>query len=446
MVPKTADETNSVVVAGFVSPRMALLISAVLIGLVGLRTADLITDRYYLDSGQISLFGTGPSWWYPERAAAFLKREGLPANVFHDYGLGGYLTWRIGPQYPDFVDGRYIPFGNEFFNEQRLLASLGPDSLEWERAADRWRINTAIFSVARYAGLGSFALQDFCTSNAWKPVYLDDVAMIFVRNRAENAGLIGRLGIRCESAAIAPPDSASGESFRAKAERFTYLMNAASIYFILSRDAEAASTLAQAEQIFPEDSNLHLVKAQMLAAMNQPDEAEREYLRVLRDHPSDAAWFALARLYSSEHRYPDALRCVKEAAPLSQVPYERLRSLGLVYLSMNQPQEALAAFNQAERASPYRGDSSDLGKQFSAQIAEGRARAYRQMNEMDRAVAQQKLATNLTPENPARWSALADLFEAQGRTSDSSQARLRAQSIQDAAIDSAKPIEAGSSR
>ena len=100
----------------------------------------------------------------------------------------------------------------------------------------------------------------------------------------------------------------------------------------------------------------------MLAAMNRREEAEREYLRVLSDHPSDAAWFALARLYSSEHRYPDALRCVKEAASLSIVPYERIRSEGLLYLAMNQPKEALLAFDQAVRASPYRGDSSDLGK------------------------------------------------------------------------------------
>ena len=430
---KDAKNTNTLVSAGYVSPRMAFLISAIFIALVGLRSTDLVTDRYYLDSGQITLFGTGPSWWYPERAAAFLKREALPGNVFHDYGLGGYLTWRIGPQYPDFVDGRYIPFGNDLFSEQRLLASLGPDTLDWQRTADRWQINTAIFSVARYAGLGSFALQDFCTSKSWRPVYLDDVAIIFVRNRPENAGLIARLGIRCESAPIAPPEVTYGESFRAKAERFTYLMNTASIYFVLSRDADAASTLAQAEQLFPDDSNLHLVKAQMFAATNRLDEAEREYLRVVRDHPSDAAWFALARLYSSEHRYPDALRCVNEARPLSQVPYERLRSIGLLYLIMNQPQDALAAFDQAERASPYQGESSDLGKEFNAKVAEGRARSYRQLNEMDRAVVQQKLATNLTPENPARWTALADIYAAQGRAADSSQARLRAQSIQDTA-------------
>jgi tetratricopeptide (TPR) repeat protein len=442
---KGSAEKSPPIPATRIPPWVAFAVAAAFALFALIRITDLVTQRYYIDSGQISMFGTGPSWWYPERATAFLKREGLPVNIFHDYNLGGYLTWRIGPEYPDFVDGRYFPFAGDPFDEQRLLAALGPDSPEWQRAADRWQINTAIFSMARYAGLGTFALQDFCASSAWKPVYLDDVAIVFVRNRAENAGLIGRLGIRCESAPIAPPTPTFGESFRAKAERFTHLMNAASIYFILSRDAEAASTLAQAEQIFPDDSNLHLVKAQMLAALNRPDVAEREYLRVLQVHPSDAAWFALARLYSSEHRYPDALRCVKEATPLSQVPYERLRSMGLLYLSMNQPQDALTALAGAEHVSPYQGESSDLAKGFNAKVAEARARAYRQLNDIDRAIAQQKLVTNLTPENPASWTALAELYEVQGRTPESSQARLRAQSIQDAARDSASPGETASS-
>jgi tetratricopeptide (TPR) repeat protein len=427
-----------------VSPRLAILLATAFVIFVGLRIADVVTDRYYLDSGQITLFGAGPSWWYPERAAAFLEREGLPRNVFHDYGLGGYLAWRIGPKYPDFVDGRYIPFGNDLFNEQRRLAALGPDSPEWQQAADRWQINTAIFSVARYAGLGTFPLQDFCASKLWRPVYLDDVAMIFVRNRAENVGLIERLGIRCESAPIERSVEPSANSLRARAETFNYLMNAASIYFMLSRDADASSALAQAEQIFPDNSNLHLVKAQMLAATNRPDEAEREYLSVVRDHPSDAAWFALARLYSNEHRYPEALRCVNQAASMSSVSYDRLRSAGLLYIYMNQPQAALAAFDRAQRARPYQSESSELDNDFEAKLAEGRARAYRQLNDMDRAVAQQQLATSLAPRNPASWNALADLYAAQGQTSDSLQARLRAQSISDAAKDASKSPEAAS--
>jgi len=440
-----AERAAETVTAGTVSPRVAVLGVAVIILLVGIRVKDLVSDRYYLDSGQIALFGSGLSWWYPERAAAFLEREHLPRNIFHDYAVGGYLTWRFGEQYPDFVDGRYIPFGKELFAEQKQLMSAGPDSAEWQRAADRWRINTLIFSVARYGGLGTFPLQEYCGSKSWKLIYLDEVSAIFVRNLAENAGLIGRLGIACETAAISSPAATSGSYFRNQAERFNSLMNAASVYYALARDTEATSALEQAEQLFPNNPNLHLVKAQLYSATNRRGEAEREYLRVIRTNPSDAAWYALARLYAAEHRYAEALRCMQEAEPLSLVPYERLRGQGVLYVYLNQPREALAVFERAERKSPYREDSSDLGKQFNAQVAEGRARAYRQMNDVDRAVAELELAVNLNPENAAWWTELAEFYQAQGQAAKSAQAREKAQSIQGRAAELMKPSQPGKS-
>jgi len=417
--------TKKMISAGTAPTWLAALSAAALTLFVGLRIADLVSDRYYVDSGQLSLFGAGASWWYPERAAKFLTRENLPGNIFHAYNLGGYLTWRIGPQYADFVDGRYIPFGKELFAEQMLLVSRGPDSAEWKHATERWQINTLIFSAARYAGLGSFPLHDYCQSNLWNLVYLDDVAVIFLRNRPENGAFIKRFGLRCESAALAPPSLAAGNSFRARAERFNYLMNAGSIFYSLSRDAEALSSLEEAEKLFPDNPNLHLVKAQLFSAMNRFDEAEGEYLRVLRSNPSDAAWYALARLYAGEHRYSDAVPCIKEAVPLSQVPYERLRNLGSLYDYMNQPENALAAFDRANQNSPYRGDLSDLGRQFNAQLAEGKARAYRQMNDLSRAVAEQESAVSLSPGNAAWWMALADLYQAQGLAEKSSRERER---------------------
>jgi tetratricopeptide (TPR) repeat protein len=207
-------------------------------------------------------------------------------------------------------------------------------------------------------------------------------------------------------------------------------MNEGSILYSLSRDAKASSAQQEAEKLFPDNPNLHLVKAQLLGATNRLKEAEREYLRVLCSSPSDAAWYALARLYAGEHRYSDAVHCMREAVLISQVPYERLRSLGTLYIYMDQPESALAAFERANQNSPYRGDSSDLGKQFNGQLAEGRARAYRQMNDLSHAVAEQESAVRLAAGNPARWIALADLYQAQGQPEKSLRARERANSIQ----------------
>src|SRR5262249_58458582 len=71
-----------------------------------LRSADLISDRRYLASGdELGSFGTGLSWWFPERAAAFIERENIPGQIFNSYNDGGYFTWRLGTKYPDYING-----------------------------------------------------------------------------------------------------------------------------------------------------------------------------------------------------------------------------------------------------------------------------------------------------------------------------------------------------
>ena len=98
--------------------------------------------------------------------------------------------------------------------------------------------------MARFAGLGNFPLALDCQSRDWTPVYLDGTAIIFVRDSASNADLIHRLGIRCDSAPIHPSAIASGgNSWRARAEQFQFLMNSASIEYVLSRDSEAMANL-----------------------------------------------------------------------------------------------------------------------------------------------------------------------------------------------------------
>lgn len=407
---------------------IVLMVLALL--LVGIRVNDLVTQRFYMETGQITMFGAGASWWFPGRAADFILREKLPGNVFHDYTLGGYVTWKLGPQYRDFVDGRYMPFGEELFTEQRNLVSLLPDSPEWQTAEGRWNFNTILFPVSRYAGLGSFPLPDYCQSTNWRLVYLDDTGAVFLRNRPENAAWLTKFAVRCETAALAPPPEALGDSDRARAERFTYLMNAASIYFLLSRDAESGEALREAEALLPENPSLHLVKAQLLQANNHFEEAEREFVRALQSAPSDGGWFALAHLYTAEHRYVDAERAVKNAASLSQMAYDRYRSLGQLYLAMKEPRQALEAFDRAERLSPYTDDASEFGAEFNAKLAEGRARGYRAMNELPRAVAQQEIAVKLTPMNAARWFALGDFYEAAGEAAKAAEARSRGAALQ----------------
>ncbi|HMD83370.1 MAG TPA: tetratricopeptide repeat protein [Terriglobia bacterium] len=394
--------------------------------LVVIRCADLTWNRYYLFAGQVSLFGSGVSWWYPERAAAFLLRERLPRNIFNDYNLGGYLTWRIGPEYPDYVDGRLIPFGAPFLTHQRDLMQQSPESPEWQREADLRNINTILVSVARYGGLGSFPLQQFCASQAWRPVYLDEVAAIFVRSRPENAAWINRLQIDCATVHIDPPATvAMGSRARQNAELFNFYANAGSVLYVLGRGAEALRYLQSAQTIFPDDSNLHLTLGQLFQAYNRGDLAEQEYRASVQLRPTDMGWYLLGRLYVDHRHYEDAAQAFTHAAELSYQACDRYLELGELYVQMQRPQEALKAFARAVRLSPYP-TSSPWGSSFYARVAAGRARAWLSQGDVDRAIEFQKQAVELTPLDPARLMQLAEMYQARGRADLAQQADQRA--------------------
>src|SRR5208282_4015927 len=122
-----------------------------------------------------------------------------------------------------------------------------------------------------------------------------------------------------------------------------------SVFYVLSREAEAAAALDRAGALFPGDPNLHLIRGEFLEATGRPADAEREFRASLDLAPTDAAWYTLGRLYGAQHRYAEAAQCFERSAELSIRDYDRYRVLGQIYLVMNSPQKALDAFDLAER-------------------------------------------------------------------------------------------------
>ncbi len=141
-------------------------------------STDLVTNRSYMrrtGTYGMASFGTGLSWWFPEGAAAFIEREKIPKQLFNTYMEGGYLVWRLGQNYQDYVDGRGGPFNPELILRSFELTQTPPDSPEWHREAEHYGINAIIVPLARYWAVEHFPLlRQFCVSNDWRPVYLDE--------------------------------------------------------------------------------------------------------------------------------------------------------------------------------------------------------------------------------------------------------------------------------
>jgi Flp pilus assembly protein TadD len=404
---------------GFAQP-IAYALCFVILVLAGMRSFDLVSNRYYLNKETTEAFGTGLSWWFPERAAAFVEREHLPGNIFNVWSLGGYLAWRL-PQYPDFIDGRGKPFTKKVFSAAIALPSEVSDSAAWQQAADEWGLQTIVVATGRYAGLVDFPnLKEFCDSQGWSPVYLDEVSAVFVRRSASTQALIDRLELNCETFRFIPPPADTN-----RAERFNFFSNAAVLMDVLGRPQEALQELETAEKLAPWSGPVRYERGALLGKLGNLDEAERELRESVELRPDENSWSGLSSVLLAEQRYEEAAEVLNKAAEVSFAPQRYYVQLSRLELQRRQPTQSLAALDEAMKFSVVN-DESAMGAEFQAEVAEGRAQAWFALGDMQRAAGFEEQAVRFTPDNAERWNDMANLYQALGRSSEAEQAMQHA--------------------
>jgi tetratricopeptide (TPR) repeat protein len=398
----------------------AVVLMVPLCFLAGLHIADYVTSRTYVVFNSDWRFGAGLSSWFPERAAAFIERENLPGNIFEEYALGGYEAFRLGPRYPDFLDGRSDRLSPGLVVEQSSLYTSDPDSLLWRSVADRWNINVVIVAVSGLRSLQRLSPVNFCASAGWRAIYMDDSAMVFMRNLPQNQPWLNRLSISCEAQTPPLPKQAG------RTRLYDYHLSSGALFLGLRREAEAESALRKAEALFPEDPNARVLLAELYWHQGRPREAEREFLAATARGESILAWQSLGQFYVSAGGFAKAAAALRRAAAISPQPTTIDLQLAELELNRNQPSAALKMYDEAERSSPFRNGAEALAPGLYSQIAEGRSEAYRELGSLPEAIRFQLRSSQLTPDNARRWNRLADLYEANGQLSLALEARQRA--------------------
>jgi tetratricopeptide (TPR) repeat protein len=399
---------------------MAIFVTLVFCGVAVLHIVDYVSSRTYVVFNADWRFGAGESSWFPDRAAAFIRREQLPGNIFEEYALGGYAAWALGPQYPDFIDGRGDRLSPDLVVEQRKLYRESPDSQSWQTEADRWNLNVLLVASSGFRGLSKMDPFAFCQSAAWRPVYMDDVSLVFLRNTEPNRPWIDRLQIDCRTQRLTPPAAASRPAL------YDFYLNSGALFFELHRDQESEQSLRRASALYPEDPNSHLLLASLFQREQRYREAEQEYRASLALNQNSGALYALGCLYAYVGRNVEAVEAIERAAKESPEPLDMYMTLGKLQIALDHPKQALAAFAGAERHSPYRNGGETLAPELYAEIAEGNSEAQRLLGHWPEAITFQQDATRRTPLIVSRWNRLADLYEATGQTQLAAEARQRA--------------------
>ena len=92
--------------------------------------------------------------------------------MFNSYNWGGYLLWRLYPQYAVYVDGRTDVYDDAFLRNYLALTSVAPDYAQ--RLAQ---------SGAQFVVIESKSLLDqfLARTTGWRETYRDEQAVIYVR-------------------------------------------------------------------------------------------------------------------------------------------------------------------------------------------------------------------------------------------------------------------------
>jgi len=127
-------------------------------------------------------------WRFPVGAADYLLANHVPGPLFNTYEHGGYLIWRLWPQYRVFIDGRAMS-ESAYKDYWQILSNSGSaeDLVVGPRAdlLDRYGIQTVVMNTFQYNTGIAYSLAAALANPAssdWQLVYDDAQSLVFRRH------------------------------------------------------------------------------------------------------------------------------------------------------------------------------------------------------------------------------------------------------------------------
>ena len=109
---------------------------------------------------------------FPAAAVDFIRAQKPPQPIYNEYDWGGYLIWRLFPDYHVYIDGRADVYGDSLVEE---CSAVHDGKTRWRAALDNRGIRTVL--IRPDVALASLLRMD----GGWEKVFEDKQAIIFVQ-------------------------------------------------------------------------------------------------------------------------------------------------------------------------------------------------------------------------------------------------------------------------
>jgi hypothetical protein len=109
---------------------------------------------------------------FPSAAVDYIAARKLPQPLYNEYGWGGYLIWRLYPEYHVYIDGRADVYGDAFLEEFLMVHS---GETRWQEPLDRNGVRTVL--VKPDTAIASLLRQ----APNWEKAFEDSQSVVFTR-------------------------------------------------------------------------------------------------------------------------------------------------------------------------------------------------------------------------------------------------------------------------
>lgn len=143
-------------------PRIAVNSAIILVALIfcGLAVQRAAADQPLIEEQQ-----------FPKAAVEYIKQQHPPQPIFNEYVWGGYLIWRLAPDYRVYIDGRADIFGGKMVEE---FLQVNDGKPRWRELLQQYGTRTVL--VKRDSAIASLLSND----SRWQKVFEDKQAVILV--------------------------------------------------------------------------------------------------------------------------------------------------------------------------------------------------------------------------------------------------------------------------
>lgn len=124
-----------------------------------------------------------------QKSAFFYKQLNISGPIFNNYDIGGYLIYHLFPNEKVFVDNRPEAYSVDFF--EKIYNPMLEKEAVWIKMDSVYNFNSIFFYRQDQTPFGQpFLIRRVNDRKNWAPIFVDDVAIIFVKRVEKNKTII----------------------------------------------------------------------------------------------------------------------------------------------------------------------------------------------------------------------------------------------------------------